>query len=238
RGLDPPLSESEITRERLALEESIRKVEAEAARKAHFEMPRINPVTVTRPLDLLKRDEKPVPPLVPQPASAPAREAAPAPAREPGGRDGAAAKRETSAPARAPAEVLGELLGRAREDAPPKRDAPSAKREPVERPVNDQPPRRGFLPDAPPPVTEPRRPESPPASATAATAPAPGRSRPRPPPLTDDGLKGFRDVVAEAETLGEATAQAARSAREAYAAVPSDDPDLDRMGPRLEPVAC
>jgi hypothetical protein len=35
--------------------------------------------------------------------------------------------------------------------------------------------------------------------------------------------------------LGEATAQAARSAREAYAAVPSDDPELDRMEPRLEP---
>src|ERR1700758_577618 len=100
RGLDPPLSESEITRERLALEESIRKVEAEAARKAHFEMPRINPVTVTRPLDLLKGQGKPVPPLIPRPASAPAREPAPAPAREPSmrdpsGRDGAAAKRET-----------------------------------------------------------------------------------------------------------------------------------------------
>jgi hypothetical protein len=239
RGLDPPLSESEITRERLALEESIRKVEAEAARKAHFEMPRINPVTVTRPLDLVKRDEKPVPPLIPQPASAPAREAASA--REPSmrdapARDSTASTRETPAPARATAEMLGELLGRAREDAPPKREAPSAKREPADRPGNDQPPRRGFLPEPPPPVTESRRPDSPPASA-AATAPAPGRSRPRPPPLTDDGLKGFRDVVAEAETLGEATAHAARSAREAYAAVPSDDPELDRMEPRLESVA-
>ncbi len=34
RGIDPPLQESEVTRERLALEESIRKVEAEAARRA------------------------------------------------------------------------------------------------------------------------------------------------------------------------------------------------------------
>ena len=33
RGLNPPLSESEITRERLALEEAVRKVEAEAARQ-------------------------------------------------------------------------------------------------------------------------------------------------------------------------------------------------------------
>src|SRR5215831_890423 len=39
RGVAPPLSESEITRERLALEEAIRKVEAEAARKSRFDPP-------------------------------------------------------------------------------------------------------------------------------------------------------------------------------------------------------
>ena len=33
RGVTPPLNESDITRERLALEESIRKVEAESARQ-------------------------------------------------------------------------------------------------------------------------------------------------------------------------------------------------------------
>ena len=33
RGTDPPLSESEITRERLALEEAVRRVEAEPARQ-------------------------------------------------------------------------------------------------------------------------------------------------------------------------------------------------------------
>ena len=37
RGMTPPLSESEITRERLALEEAIRKVEAEAARRMRTE---------------------------------------------------------------------------------------------------------------------------------------------------------------------------------------------------------
>jgi hypothetical protein len=37
RGIDPPLSESEITKERLALEDAIRKVEADAARKARAE---------------------------------------------------------------------------------------------------------------------------------------------------------------------------------------------------------
>ena len=34
RGVDPPLSESEITRERLSLEEAVRKVESEAAARA------------------------------------------------------------------------------------------------------------------------------------------------------------------------------------------------------------
>src|ERR1700709_1930273 len=34
RSVQPPLSESEITRERLSLEEAVRKVEAEAARRA------------------------------------------------------------------------------------------------------------------------------------------------------------------------------------------------------------
>src|ERR1700740_3530600 len=37
RAVDPPLSESEITKERLALEDAIRKVEADAARKARAE---------------------------------------------------------------------------------------------------------------------------------------------------------------------------------------------------------
>ena len=43
RGIDPPLSEAEITRERLALEDAIRKVEAESVRKARSE-PRPGPV--------------------------------------------------------------------------------------------------------------------------------------------------------------------------------------------------
>src|SRR5689334_20462022 len=39
RGVVPALSESDITRERLGLEEAIRKVEAEAARKSRFDAP-------------------------------------------------------------------------------------------------------------------------------------------------------------------------------------------------------
>src|SRR5688572_8839324 len=39
RGMNPPLAEAEITRERLALEEAVRKVEAEAARRMREPQP-------------------------------------------------------------------------------------------------------------------------------------------------------------------------------------------------------
>ena len=207
RGLEPPLTESEITRERLALEESIRKVEAEAARKARFDMPRIDPVTVTRPPDVPKREQKPpLSSLFAQPAASPPREAptrppvAPdAPARDASARDAPARnlpspKRDSAAAVRDAASELREALSRRRDDAPPVREPPSAKREP-DRPTNDQPSRGSFLPDPPAGMVAPRRAES--APDPGAPRP-PGRGRTRPPPLTDQGLKGFRDVVVEA----------------------------------------
>jgi len=56
RGVDPPLSESEITKERLALEDAIRKVEAEAARKSRAELR--EPRTAATPP---RRDRSPPP---------------------------------------------------------------------------------------------------------------------------------------------------------------------------------
>ena len=47
RGTVPPLDESEITRERLALEEAIRRVEVESARRAR-DMPRPDPMVAKR----------------------------------------------------------------------------------------------------------------------------------------------------------------------------------------------
>src|SRR5262245_65484228 len=43
RSVDPPLSEQEITRERLALEEAVRKVEADAARQLRSPPPQPAP---------------------------------------------------------------------------------------------------------------------------------------------------------------------------------------------------
>src|SRR4029077_10828640 len=45
---------------------------------------------------------------------------------------------------------------------------------------------------------------------------------PRPSSLTNQGLRGFRETVAEAEGLGGAAVEAQRSAREVYEAVPGE----------------
>ena len=133
RGMnDPPLTEAEITRERLALEEAIRKVEAEAARRGR-EVPRAEP---------------------------------------------AAAKPDAS--------------------SDPQQSAP--------------------------------------AKLAAPDRPAPPRPRTPSRTVTDEGLKGFRDVIAEAEALGDATAQGAKTAREAFAATPpSGESTFNRVEPRVEP---
>ncbi|MEJ0078418.1 MAG: hypothetical protein WDO17_23840 [Alphaproteobacteria bacterium] len=137
RGMnDPPLTEAEITRERLALEEAIRKVEAEAARR---------------------------------------------------GRD---------APRPEPAAPKADTVP---DSAPP-------------RPASSAPPPAPERPAAP---VRPR---------------APSRT------VTEEGMKGFRDVIAEAEALGDATAQGAKTAREAYAATPpTGQTNFDRVEPRVEP---
>jgi hypothetical protein len=77
RGVTPPLNESDITRERLALEESIRKVEAESARK-FVETARQSAASRLRSAELRRRDEAIAP--RPRPAAAPA--PAPAEARQ------------------------------------------------------------------------------------------------------------------------------------------------------------
>lgn len=163
RGLDPPLTESEITRERLSLEEAIRRVEAESARRFRSEPQRPDPV------DALKTGEV------------------------------------SAAPEPVQMAVPGALA------ASP---APSA-----------------FTDRAPP------RPDQRMNGAAADGDMASPRSYPRNGRDADGaGLKGFRDVVAEAETLGEATAQAAKSAREAYAAVPTTAPEPghdEARGPRM-----
>jgi hypothetical protein len=158
RGMsDPPLTEAEITRERLALEEAIRKVEAEAARRGRNDTP---------------------------PRPDPAR--APESARTPEG------ARDLDAPPRSSTRDPSAAAAMSRGDGAP----------PAERPG-----------------TQPRN-----------------RSGGERRSVTDEGLKGFRDVIAEAEALGDATAQGAKTAREVFAATPpTTSQAFDRLEPRVEP---
>src|SRR3954469_25207035 len=98
RGVSPALDESDVTRERLALEEAIRKVEAEAARKPRPEPSSGAPSAKMRPPDPSRWQEasrwnqpppaaepassvpprRPSPPSLPPPQSEPARPRTPA----------------------------------------------------------------------------------------------------------------------------------------------------------------
>jgi hypothetical protein len=174
RGVTPELSESDITRERLALEEAIRKVEAESARKARLEQPRASPPARNRAIEALRAEET-------------ARVAAAPPPRE--------------------IDVTPTV------DA----DIQTSGAVPDEAPYFDRVAPEPAPEAAPRPVARERAPVDESLS------------------VTDAGLKGFRDVIAETDEIGRATARAARSAREAYASVPSPSPEFDRLEPRLEP---
>ena len=83
RGVQPPLEESEITRERLALEEAIRRIEAESARQAR-EAPRPPPPRRPEPPQPQAPQPEPPPPSA-RPAPPPPQlpRAAPQPPRDP-----------------------------------------------------------------------------------------------------------------------------------------------------------
>ncbi|WOH80719.1 hypothetical protein RX327_34045 [Bradyrhizobium sp. BEA-2-5] len=181
RSVQPPLSESEITRERLSLEEAVRKVESEAAQRA--------------------------------------REAS-----RPGG---AAAARGSRANARPP-----EANTRPPEASP----ADTAARP---RPPAEPRPPRNLRPDTPPPAPpRPQNPPVPPETQAPPARPGPPRRGPEgaPPPVPPPapGVRGFRDITADANDLGGAAAQASRAARRTYANVPSPSPEFDRLEPSLE----
>ncbi len=181
RGLTPALTELEITRERLGLEEAIRKVEAESARRT----PRVE--AVPRSGDQAARSSDP--------------------AAKPGG----------SRP----------LPGAKASEAPPRDGAPQTAAKPAPAAVRREAP-------AAPAAAETKQADGPLSEPGSPRNSGRGRFDDRS-PLSDQGLKGFRDVVAEAETLGEATSQAGRTARQAFAAMPGDNPEFDRLEPRVEP---
>lgn len=189
RGVDPPLSESDITRERLALEEAIRKVESEVARRVNIQSPRVEPTSRARPAVSRASAEAETPPS----RAADAADRSPPPSPPP--------ERET------------------RREPPPRARASMAQPEDAAtRHVRPQPPGR----------------PTPPASREAGSAAPHRRPPPEMPSLSAQSMRGFRDVVAEADDLGRAAAQANRSARRTYAEVPSPSAEFDRLEPDLE----
>ncbi len=205
RGVQPPLSESEITRERLSLEEAVRKVESEAAQRARD----ASRTTNSRTGDALRRASS-------RPAES-------------------ASSSSTVPPPSPPPRPRSSVAQATRNDRPPLGQE--------ERPERAEPQRssRNLRPDSPP---APSRPQAPSSQVMPEPSLPPTRERsgaPRrgteggPPPLPQPpGMRGFRDITADADDLGRAAAQANRAARKTYANVPSPSPEFDRLEPGTE----
>jgi hypothetical protein len=96
------------------------------------------------------------------------------------------------------------------------------------RPRPAAPPPRNLRAEAPPPPAVPAlEPQLPPTrERTGAPRRGPENTVPQAP-----GMRGFRDIAADADDLGRAAAQANRAARKTYANVPSPSPEFDRLEP-------
>jgi hypothetical protein len=189
RSVQPPLSESEITRERLSLEEAVRKVESEAAQRAR-EASRAG----SRSGDAFRAGTPRANPIKPGDPPPPARARPPSPPAPPQQRN---LRPEQPAPS---SDVNPQPP-----PSPPRPPQPSVgMQDPTLPPARPGPPRRPDAPAQPPNQTQ-----------------APG-------------VRGFRDIAADADDLGRAAAQANRSARKTYANVPSPSPEFDRLEPSME----
>jgi len=215
RGVEPALSEPDITRERLALEEAIRKVEAEAARRSRSDPP------PGRPEARQELRQEPRQELRPEgrPAGPPSEVADPPP------RNDLRAAHPTNATPADDGDDRSVL-----EETPQALPLSAASAKPVVEPRQAEEPRT-RAPREPAAGTEAHRIERP------QWGPGGG------PSLSDKGLKGLRDVIAEADTLGGAAAEAAKSARGYQAATNidfersesrPDSPTGARGEPRIE----
>lgn len=208
RSVEPPLTESEITRERLSLEESIRRVESEAAQRAR-EKSRAEPKP--RVTENLRTN-------LARPAPKPDAEGASTPSVDTTA--GAATPPRSRATNVGTSEPSGELPRSERVAPMTTSRAPEAK------------PTRTLRVD-PPPIPRP----TPPASTvteTPAVPPAPPTAPAPPSAPASDAMRGFREVTSEVNNLGRAAAQANSSARKTYANVPSPSPEFDRLEPSME----
>jgi hypothetical protein len=199
RSVEPPLSESEITRERLSLEEAVRKVESEAAQRAR---------EAGRPGDAPRPGGDRV-------RAGDAFRATTRPALRPG--------EATPPPAGAPPSAPPPSGARPRPPAPPSRnERPPAGQDDPRAPRNLRadvsPPSPRAQPPLPPFPTQ-----EPPLPPTRERMGVPRRGPDNGAPQQAPGVRGFRDIAADADDLGQAAAQANRAARKTYANVPEPD---------------
>jgi hypothetical protein len=206
RSVEPPLSESEITRERLSLEEAVRKVESEAAQRAR---------DATRSGDATRNGDAP--------RSGDATRSGPR-----AGDVFRATTRPTGRPAdpASPAQVPP----RSRPPAPPQQRSERTPLGQEDRQERQDPRPQRNLRDGPPPVP-PAPMQGSPLPPTRERTGAPRRG---PDNSAPQAVRGFRDIAADADDLGRAAAQANRSARKTYANVPSPSPEFDRLEPNME----
>jgi hypothetical protein len=219
RGVTPALDESDVTRERLALEEAVRKVEGESARQSTVRSETTGRVKAPE----FPRWDEPEPEPEPEPELPP---------RPPQRRPQALPRQDGRQGGPAPA---------ARSKAEPRYADPTYEPAMPPDPARQDPARRpqavprpdGRAADQARPKAEPRFADSShdPSSEPEPQEPARNVTRPRAAgdrataerrSLSDSGMRDFREVVSEANELGGASARATKSARETYAAVPSE----------------
>jgi hypothetical protein len=128
---------------------------------------------------------------------------------------------------------------------PPARARPPSPPPQQRNPRPEQPASSSDLNSQPQPPSPPRPPQPQPSVGMQDPTLPPARDRPVPPRRPDPGaqppnqtqspgMRGFRDIAADADDLGRAAAQANRSARKTYANVPSPSPEFDRLEPSME----
>ena len=222
RGVTPALPETDITRERLALEELIRKVEAEAARQ--FDPSRGHSASKPRiPEPPPRGEDMPrSPAFVPQPP--PSRPSAPP--QMPRMRTPDPDRWDESPPVAAPPRSAPPFQGRG--------DIPSGRRPiqapPASRMPDSQYSELMFGHEMPAPAPEP--PPLPPMPAPSSRHPLRRTAADRR-PNADAGMQDYRDVVTEANEFGGASARAAQSPRDAYDTMPAPAAEYDRRDPRM-----
>jgi hypothetical protein len=215
KSFDPPLSASDITQQRLQLEDAIRKVEAEAAKGILSQaLNRVQSPPAAAP-------SKPAPaePVTGQPGGRPVAEpvtgqrpVAEPVTGQPGGRPVGEAVTGQPGQRRAGEPVTGQPAA-ARLTPPAK---PAAKPEPVAREF-DRPLGR---------VEEPNT------GQRAAAQARPADKSPPPPAAPSAGAEALKSAVGEADRLGQATAETHRRARDAMGA--SNEPPPEPPAPAVD----